>query len=206
MTHDALNPRSALLAVLASAFARGIPEIEGRVDVLRVDPVWGDDELPLILIDFDSERLEAQSVSPRKMLHTLSIDILVYCKGEAAANRLLLMRLIDKVSAIMREWQFIAASDIAPDWPDPDFRVIEEIRPGDSINYFRDPGGDQDHRAARLAYEADFMTFDSSTGEEMVATPPRNVLAEFDKVLAQWREKHPPHLTAEDEYSVREGD
>ncbi|MCD8139455.1 MAG: hypothetical protein LUE17_06715 [Planctomycetaceae bacterium] len=183
-----MNPRIALLAVLEAAFKEGIPDLQGRVDVLRVEPIWGDDELPILLLDYDDERREKVNASPRIYRHTLNLEVLIYVKGPHRKSRLQLMSLMDQAEAILAEWQYIVAGDVTPDLPaeERDKRVIDLIRAGDSISYFKPTEGDQQHLGVMMAYVAEFRTSGSSRGEERPGFPGRNVLAEFHEISAEW--------------------
>ena len=181
-----MDPRLSLLAVLSTALANGIPAIGGRVGVLRIDPVWGDEELPIILLDFDSERREVETVSPRVYRHTLDLDVLIYCKGQSDKARVQLLGLMRQVDELFAEWQFILCRDVEPDYPNSTDMVVHSFGAGDSINYFKSPNGDKDHVAVRMGYVAEFSTSGSSQGEERRGAPNRNVLSDFSRLLIGW--------------------
>lgn len=198
-----MDPRVGLLAVLATAFAEGIPEVEQRVDVMRIEPIWGEDELPIILIDLDDERIEERTKAPRDYKHTLTFSVVIYAKGKAAKRNIPLLNLVSDVSDLMSEWQFILASDVDPACKKSgDRKLIETITLGDSINYFKSPAGNEDHLAARLAFEATFYTSGASTGLPRNGAPPRNRLADFDEMAVEWEVRQPAGLTAADRYRL----
>lgn len=183
-----MDPRESLLAVLCAAFKDGVADVNKRVDVFRIEPIWGDEELPLILIDFDDERVEERATAPRTYQHTLNFDVIIYAKGRQGKTRRSIWGLLRQVQGIMAEWQYIIASDVDPDCPPQlaDKKIVDVIRAGDSVNYFKSVNGDQDHLAVRLAYRAEFTTSGSSTGEERRGFPSRNVLAEFREIFTAW--------------------
>lgn len=196
-----MNPRLAILAVLASAFASGVPEIQGRVGVMRVEPVWGEEELPMILIDFDGERREIRTTAPRDYRHTLTVNVIIYVKGDSDRNRVRLVTILDRVEKIMREWQYILNTDVRPRARRKEM-VIESILGGDAINYFVSPNGDQEHMAARLSYEAEFYTSGSSAGKQMRGAPARNRLRDFLTMFAKWVPAGQRDAVAVDEYQT----
>lgn len=202
-----MDPREAILAVMATAFADGIPEIERRVDAFRVEPIWGEEELPMILLSFEREQKDIRTDAPRDYQHTVTVNVVVYCKGEYGSNRLQLLRIVRAVEDIMREWQFIVAGDVDPDAPDRDYPVVEDIRAADGVTYFLSTDGDMDHLCARLAYEADFYSSGASNGIARAGAPPRNRLAEFRKMVAEWRpHRMPEGARAVDEYDIPYGE
>jgi hypothetical protein len=182
-----MDSRQALLAVLATAFADGIPAIERRVGLMRIAPVWGEEELPIILLDFDSERREVETAAPRIYKHSLSLDVLIYCKGRSDAARLQLLDLMRQTESILAEWQFILRGDVQPDAADVSEMLIDSLAAGDSINYFHSPDGDMDHVAARIGCVAEFRTSGCAQGEERLGAPTRNIIAEFDCMYLGWR-------------------
>lgn len=179
-----MDPRQSLLAVLATALADGIPAIDRRIGVLRIDPVWGEEELPIILLDFDSERREVETAAPRIYKHVLNLDVLIYCKGRSDQARVQLLELMQQAEAVLAEWQFILRSDVDPECAG--VLIIDSFTAGDSINYFKSPNGDQEHIAVRMGYVAEFRTSGCSRGEERPGIPARNVLADFARLLVGW--------------------
>lgn len=198
-----MDPRTGLLAVLASAFAEGIPEVKQRVDVMRIEPIWGEEELPIILIDLDDERIEERTRAPRDYEHTLTFSVIVYTREKAGKKSILLLNLVGAVCDLMSEWQFILASDVDPAFrKNGDRKLIETITLGNSINYFKSTAGNEDHQAARLAFEATFFTSGASTGLPRDGAPPRNQLADFDEMAVEWTVRQPAGLTALDRYRM----
>jgi len=200
-----MNPRLAILAVLSTAFADGIPEIQKRVGVMRVEPIWGDEELPIILIDFDGERREIRTAAPRDYRHVLTINIIIYVKGDSDGNRLRMVAILDRVEKIMREWQYILTTDVRPRARRNEY-IVEDIRAGDAINYFVSPNGDQEHMAVRLSYEAEFYTSGSSTGKRTRGAPARNRFRDFVGMFANWLPQGRREAAATDEYQVIDGE
>lgn len=200
-----VNPREALLAVPAMAFVEGIPEIGGRVGILRTEPIWEEEELPIILIDIDGERGEVYSTAPLWHKQTLSLSFVAYCAGDSDEARLDLVHLIDSIQKVMREWQYITVGDIIPDSPEEerDRYIVESIRPGTEISYFTAANGSVEHVAARLTYDGVFFESHNSDGKEHAGTPKRNIIGDFREMLVKWRQKH-SSLTATDHYQIKE--
>lgn len=198
-----MDPRLALLAVLSTAYADGIPQVERRVDVLRIEPIWGEEELPILLIDLDDEQVEERTAAPRDYKHTLTFSVIIYCKGREKTLRTTLLGIVRDVGELMAEWQFILASDVDPEFKTKgDHRLIETLKAGNAINYFRSSTGNEDHLAARMAFEAEFYTSGASRGVARDGVPPRNQLGDFDEVAAEWSVRRPPGFTALDAYRV----
>lgn len=197
-----MDPRIGMLAVLSTAFADGVPQVERRVDVMRIEPVWGEEELPILLLDFDDESIEERTTAAREYKHTLTISVVAYAKGREKIARMALLNIVREVGELMAEWQFILASDIDPALEGTgDFRLIEEIKAGSSINYFRSSTGNEDHLAARMAFEAVFYTRGCSAGVPRNGAPRRNVLGYFDEVATEWAER-PAGISALDAYRL----
>lgn len=202
-----MSPRETLLAVIATAIADGVPEIERRVDVMRDQPLWGDEELPMVLLSLEDERIELHCQSPMTHKHTLPLNVVVYVKGESGESRLQLLRIVGAIEDLMREWQFILASDADPERKDDDEMIVESLVKGDAINYFTPTDGDMPHRAARLVFDAEFYVSGASDGNPREGVPPRNRIAEFRKMLAEWRPKRMPEgAWARDEYDIPQGE
>lgn len=200
-----MDPRLAILVVLSTAFAEGIPEIEKRVGLLRVEPVWGDEELPIILIDFDGERREIRTVAPRDYAHVLTVNVIIYVKGDSEKNRVALLGLLDSVERTMRERQFITAGDLYPDCAEPEVSLVDDIRAGNNVSYFVSPNGNEEHMAVRVNYEAEFYTSGASAGVERRGVPGRNILREFESMLVNWLPRRKPGANAVDLYNVKAG-
>jgi|GEM_PF-4031444 hypothetical protein len=199
------SPREALLAVPAIAFAEAISEIGGRVGVMRTEPIWGEEELPIILIDIDGERGEVHSTAPLWLKQTLSLSFAAYCAGDNDEARLDLIRMIDSIRKVMREWQYITVGDVDPDAAEDerDRKIVESIRPGMEITYFTAANGTTEHVAARLAYDGVFFESHNSDGKEHAGTPKRNIIGDFREMLVKWRPKN-SSLTVMDQYQVKE--
>jgi hypothetical protein len=195
-----MDPREAILAVLSTAFARGIPAVGGRVGVLRIEPVWGEEEIPVVLLDFEGERIEIQTAAPRIYKHTLTLNVVIYVNGENDARRAELLGIIADVERIMSEWQRILVEDVDPGAP-ADTRkldVVSSIAAGNSVSYFSAAGGNREFMGARLTYDAEFHVAGYSEGEPAAEYPPRNALGEFRSMLASWRERNAPEPYFED--------
>ncbi len=198
-----MDPRIGLLAVLSTAFADGIPQVERRVDVMRIEPIWGEEELPIVLLDFDDESVEERTVAPRDYKHTLTLSVIVYTKGREKRARMALLNIIRDLGELMAEWQFILASDVNPELKGGgDFKLIEEIKAGNSINYFRSSTGNEDHLAARMAFEATFYSSGSSSGIPRDGAPPRNTIGNFDEMAVEWAVRRPAGFSALDAYNL----
>ncbi len=196
-----MDPRIGLLAVLSAAFADGIPQVERRVDVMRIEPIWGEEELPIILLDFDDEIVEERTAAPRDYKHTLTVSVIAYAKGRETLARMALLNIVRDIGELMAEWQFILASDVNPALKGSgDFKLIEEIKAGNSIYYFRSSTGNEDHLAARMAFEAVFHTRGFSAGLPRDGAPPRNTIGDFDEMAVEWPVRRPAGFSAFDAY------
>lgn len=178
MSHD---PRLTLIETISAALAAGVPLVNGNVGVMRSEPLWDTEELPILLLNFAHETVEEDSAACRMYRHTLDLDIFAYCRGSERKNTYRIINIANQVAAVMREWQSITVADVQPDCPreSRDDYIVESIWLGDSVDWFQSPNTSIAHAGVCLGYKAAFQSDGNATGENGPGIPARNVLTPF---------------------------
>lgn len=200
-SHD---PRMTLLDIVSDALTKGVPQVQGRVDILRAEPLWDNDELPIILVDFANEYREIDAQAARYYRHTLELNIYAYVKGSERNNRKRIIDLFNAIEAVMREWQSIIVGDVVPGCPMPerDDYIVDEIAAGDSVTWFKSPNTNMSHAAVCIEYKAVFQSDGNAAGVAAPGIPDRNVLGDLDVATSEMAPLQSMGITIESETTL----
>lgn len=183
------DPRQILVDTIAAAIAAGVPLGEGNVDTMRSEPLWDNEDLPLLLVDIISEQGQEDTAAPRYYRKTLNLLVYAYLRGSERQNKRRILEVTQQIETVMREWQSITESDIDPDChpTGKEAYIIDEITAGDSITWFKSPNTGQPHAAVCLEYKALYQADGNASGEDIPGAPRRNILGDHRQVNATLR-------------------